>query len=553
VKRILVLGGYGGFGSRIARRLWEAGHEVVVAGRSLEKAQAFCAGKPRMRPLQLNRSDGLKKPLADERPWAVVDAAGPFQVTDYAVAEAAVRAGCHYIDIADARSFVAGIGALDGAARGARVTVLSGASSTPALSGAAVRMLAKSMGEIRAIEIAISASNRATAGPSVTRAILSYVGKPVPLWRGGRWAPGYGWQGMKRQSFEVAGIPPIAPRFVGLVDVPDLELLPERLAGRPAISFRAGTELAIQNIGLWMLSWPVRWAWLGSLEPLAPLFLRAQRLTRRFGSDRSAMTVRLFGLGSSRLERRWTLIASDGDGPEIPGLAVPILLQRLTRGELRPGARDAGNLLDLAEFEPAFAQLSIRHEVRDFEQPLPLYERVMGARFAALPDAVRAMHDVLRDGGAAGRATVRQGTNFHARLLHRAMRFPPEGEHPLHVDFTERNGTERWTRTFGKHHRFHSHLYERDGMLVERFGPLRFAFDLPSDAKGLRMAMRRWWLGPIPLPLWLAPRSAAREWEEDGLFWFDVPIALPLIGLIVHYRGWLVPSVAAAYSNSLKR
>jgi hypothetical protein len=44
----------------------------------------------------------------------------------------------------------------------------------------------------------------------------------------------------------------------------------------------------------------------------------------------------------------------------------------------------------------------------------------------------------------------------------------------------------------------------------------------------------------------------AREWEEDGRFWFDVPIALPLIGLIVHYRGWLAPSVAA-YSNSLKR
>lgn len=35
-------------------------------------------------------------------------------------------------------------------------------------------------------------------------------------------------------------------------------------------------------------------------------------------------------------------------------------------------------------------------------------------------------------------------------------------------------------------------------------------------------------------------RSRQRaEWEEDGSFHFDVPIALPLIGLVVHYRGWL--------------
>ncbi|MBX7483354.1 hypothetical protein [Qipengyuania qiaonensis] len=34
---ILVLGGYGGFGGRISRRLSDAGHEVVVAGRSLAR------------------------------------------------------------------------------------------------------------------------------------------------------------------------------------------------------------------------------------------------------------------------------------------------------------------------------------------------------------------------------------------------------------------------------------------------------------------------------------------------------------------------------------
>jgi hypothetical protein len=375
-----------------------------------------------------------------------------------------------------------------------------------------VKMLAKGLDEVCAVEIAISASNRATAGASVTHAILSYVGKPVRLWRGGRWRTVFGWQGMERQAFEVAGRPAIQPRYVGLVDVPDLELLPGRLPGQPAVSFHAGTELALHNLGLWMLSWPVRWHWAEDLKRLAPLYLALQRITRRLGSDRSAMTVRLFGLAEGRrLERRWTLIAQHGDGPEIPAIAVPILLDRLEKGDLRSGAGDAGGLLDLAEFQPAFDRLSIDHEVREIEQPRPLYERVMGTRFDNLPPAVRAMHSVLRDGGASGRATVRQGRNLLGKLLGRAMCFPPEGEHALHVDFAERNGVERWTRHFGDYH-FHSHLSERDGMLVERFGILRFGFDLPSDGNELQMIMRRWGWACFPCRSRLRPA----RWRGSG-------------------------------------
>ncbi|MNY78176.1 hypothetical protein D3C86_2183260 [compost metagenome] len=55
------------------------------------------------------------------------------------------------------------------------------------------------------------------------------------------------------------------------------------------------------------------------------------------------------------------------------------------------------------------------------------------------------------------------------------------------------------------------------------------------------MRMRRWSLLRVPLPLWLAPSSEAREWAEGEVFCFDVPIALPGIGEVVHYRGWLRP------------
>ena len=78
--------------------------------------------------------------------------------------------------------------------------------------------------------------------------------------------------------------------------------------------------------------------------------------------------------------------------------------------------------------------------------------------------------------------------------------------------------------------------------MVEAFGPLRFEFELLARSTGeLQMNLTGWAQGPIPLPAFLAPGSHAREWEEDGRFHFDVPIALPLVGTVVHYRGWLRP------------
>jgi hypothetical protein len=538
VKRVLLLGGYGTFGGRIAERGAAAGFEMLVAGRNRARAEAFCAGRERLVPVMLDPT--LDETLARLRPFAVVDAAGPFQGSDYGTARAAIAAGCHYLDIADGSAFVAGIGLLDDQAKAAGVCAISGASSVPALSGAVVSALADGLDSITSVEIVLSASSRGTAGRSVTAAILTYLGRPVRLRRGGRWSHAYGWQGLRRFDFAVEGAPPLRRRLAALAEVPDLGLLPARLPGRPAVSFFAGTDAPWHNLGLWLLSWPVRWGWLRRPERFAGMLSIIQRWTRGAGSLRSAFEMRLYGKsGGKRLERRWTFIAERGDGPEIPSLAVPLLLARLAA--LPVGARDAGGLLRLEDFEPSLDGLAAVHESSERELPPPLYARVMGERFAALPPAVRAMHEVLRDGGASGEAEVRRGRNPLARLIASSLGFPSEGAHRVHVAFAEGEGGERWTRDFSGR-TFSTFLSERGGRLTERFGLVRFAFDLPSESTGLRMIIRRWWIGKLPLPLFLAPRSEAAEWEEEGRFYFDVPIALPLIGLLVQYRGWLEPA-----------
>jgi hypothetical protein len=152
------------------------------------------------------------------------------------------------------------------------------------------------------------------------------------------------------------------------------------------------------------------------------------------------------------------------------------------------------------------------------------------------------MHSIYGDGAATGTAMVTRGRNPLAALVARIMCFPNSGAHDVHVHFTECDGVERWTRTFSDQ-RFHSQLsaINRKGkiQLVERFGLLRFRFDLPSDEAGLEMIMRGWSACGVPLPLSLAPRAVAREWAEGAYFCFDVSIALPIIGPVVHYRGRL--------------
>lgn len=138
--RVLVLGGYGGFGGRISRRLAAAGHEVIVAGRDEAKARAFCGGDTALVPALVDRV-AIAKALAEHMPDTVVDASGPFQVMDYVVPRACIEAGVHYLDIADGRAFVCGIAELNAEAKAAGVIVISGASSVPALSGAVVRQL----------------------------------------------------------------------------------------------------------------------------------------------------------------------------------------------------------------------------------------------------------------------------------------------------------------------------------------------------------------------------------------------------------------------------
>src|SRR3546814_15736873 len=79
--KILILGGYGVFGGRLAELLADLPDlELLICGRDLTRAEAFCArfrGKPRAIPCAFDRRD-IADTLHRFAPDLVVDASGPF-------------------------------------------------------------------------------------------------------------------------------------------------------------------------------------------------------------------------------------------------------------------------------------------------------------------------------------------------------------------------------------------------------------------------------------------------------------------------------------------
>src|SRR5689334_3847327 len=114
--RVLIIGGYGTFGGRLVDLLADEPRlPVIVAGRDLQAAEAFCAVRAgsaaTLEPARFDRTAGSAA-IRALAPDIMVDAAGPFQLygdDPYATVRAALEAGAHWIDLADGAAFVGGI------------------------------------------------------------------------------------------------------------------------------------------------------------------------------------------------------------------------------------------------------------------------------------------------------------------------------------------------------------------------------------------------------------------------------------------------------------
>ena len=111
------------------------------------------------------------------------------------------------------------------------------------------------------------------------------------------------------------------------------------------------------------------------------------------------------------------------------------------------------------------------------------------------------------------------------------------------VEIDAVDGRERWVRRIGGRampSRLRAGQGAMAGLLCERLGAVLFGFAMrvEDDAIVWRVARVRV-LGWLPLPARAFAGVIACESERDGRYRFDVRAALPVAGLLVHYRGWL--------------
>jgi hypothetical protein len=276
----------------------------------------------------ISKSYGHLKKL---KPDIVIHTSGPFQEQGYEVAEACIRNGVHYIDLADGRKFVARIDGLDAAATVAGVLVVSGASTVPGLTSAVLSKYEGEFEALEAVDFGIATAQKTTRGLATVKAVLGYAGKPFKTQIGGQMRDVHGWQDLRLRKFRDLGW-----RMLGNCDVPDLALYPQFFPTLRNIRFRGGLELPVLHLGLFVLTWLVRFRIVRDLRMAAPTLLGLSRLFDIFGTDDSGFYMEMAGSASGGRPTRvvFDLTARAGDGLMIPCTPAILLALKLAKGEI---------------------------------------------------------------------------------------------------------------------------------------------------------------------------------------------------------------------------
>lgn len=352
-RKVLILGATGNFGNKIAKLLAKSNTEIILAGRreniliNLKNEILNAYPNASINTACFDICKDSQKQMEQLNPFLVINTCGPFQSADYSLAACCIDLGIHYIDLADGRGFVNGIhDALDDLAKSKNCLVISGASTVPGLSSAVLEHYKDHFSEITSLKYGISPGQKTDRGLATTRAILSYVGKPLkPV--SGQSKTRYGWQDLYQQLY-----PKLGKRWMANCDIPDLDLFPQYY-GIKDIQFSAGLESNFLHFTLWLLSWPVRFNFPLNLKKHAKLLLKLSHLFDVFGSASGGMHMIISGKDKSGNPKtlKWFIIAKDNVGPFIPAVPAVVLAKKILENQIDlKGVFPCINLISLDEY-----------------------------------------------------------------------------------------------------------------------------------------------------------------------------------------------------------
>lgn len=169
-----------------------------------------------------------------------------------------------------------------------------------------------------------------------------------------------------------------------------------------------------------------------------------------------------------------------------------------------------------------------------------LYARILGPAFERLAPLLKSIHDARTMKLLVGRCDIRGGESWLARTIARLAGLPKARRGvPVEVTISATEATEHWVRKFGTQC-MQSRLADRNRRLEERLGPIVLTFELNAEEDRIVWSLQSARLALLPLPMTWLLKCAATEAVHDGRYGFDASAHVRGIGLIVHYKGWLV-------------
>jgi len=281
---IVVFGGYGTFGSLVARALAADGLQLRIAGRDAGRAARFASDLgPRHDGIAADASDPASCAAALAGARIAVSCVGPFRADGLGLAlpETCLASGVHYVDIADDRGWLVQLRGLGERFQERGLAAACGCSSLPGISGALALVAAEDLPRVERARVTLFIGNSNPKGTAAVASAASQLGRRFR-------AP----QGMLvglRGREAVSLPPPFGRQAVHDLDSPEYDIFPDLLGARE-VRVKVGFESRLATASFVALSYlgPNRGA------RAAAVLGRAAGLFSRFGHSGGFVQVELW-------------------------------------------------------------------------------------------------------------------------------------------------------------------------------------------------------------------------------------------------------------------
>jgi lysine 6-dehydrogenase len=349
--KIIVLGGAGDMASRAVRELAaEPEVSAVTIADYNQEAALRLAGELGAKVsavwVDANEYDGLVAALRGHD--VAASGIGPFYRYEARVARAAIEAGAPYVSLCDDYDAAQAVLRLDGAAKDAGVTVLTGLGWTPGLSNVLARKGAAQFDLVDEINVAWGSSASDSEGYAVILHTLHIFTGLVPSFQKGRLVDVPAGTGKEVVLFP----PPVGRVNCYHLGHPEPVTLPRFLPGVRTVTLKGGlSEQPLNDLAIWLArlrltDTPAKKDILGKIIKATLPFL-----SKLGEAENPCSAVRVDVCGWAGGEYRKVSYGAAAHMPELTGLPLAIGALMLGRGDVHmPGVVAPEACIDPARF-----------------------------------------------------------------------------------------------------------------------------------------------------------------------------------------------------------